>query len=509
MATTIPDGGRRSAGDPRTGRGFVARRRCLPALALAWLVVAPVSGQAAVTAAVEYFHEGLGHYFVTAFDTEVAALDGGAIAGWRRTGAAFDVESAAAAGLQPVGRYFSTRFGTRSSHFYTASTAEDAAVRASPDWQFEAVAFHVAVPAVDGGCAAGTRPVYRLYNAGHDGAPNHRYTTDLAVRTAMLAQGWVAEGAGADGVVFCSPAGAVPGDAVSYSGSFPATTTEFTRASLTLGGLARDSWVHRPSGAGTPPLLLLFTGTGGTLDYSLIDELGRSALQGWADRNQVALVAPLPRVMDRGDWDNHGAGTPYWETAVADGTASPVSNDPAANADLLFVRALIQEAQRAWGTDPQRVYAVGFSNGAFFAYFVAATLADRIAAFAESGGGLVQSGTTAGEPTACTPRVNAGTPGSARSCVEAGWTPGTCQTPGAIARPIAAAAVPRVPPGFLQANDDDPTVPYAHSCNLAATLPPTDDYVTRIIHGGGGHVVDAGFLDDAWSFMQGRTATWR
>lgn len=491
MKRTSADGGR--------------RHRWLPRLALALLAIGPLPGDVIAATAVEYFHEGLGHYFVTAFDAEVAALDGGAIAGWRRTGATFAVDAAAAAGLQPVGRYFSTSFGTRSSHFYTASTAEDAAVRASPDWQFEAIAFHVAVPAADGSCAAGARPVYRLYNAGRDGAPNHRYTTDPATRTAMLAQGWVAEGAGAEGVVFCSPAGAVPGDPVSYAGSFPATTAEFTRASLAVGGLTRDSWAYLPPGAGARPLLLLFTGTGGTLDYSLIDELGRGMLQSWAERNQVAVVAPLPRLMDRGDWDNHGAGTPYWETALAEGTASPVSSDPAANADLLLVRALMQEAQRAWGTDAQRVYAAGFSNGAFFAYFVAATLADRIAAFAETGGGLVQSGTTAGEPTACTPRVNAGSAGSVRSCVEAGWTPGTCQAPGAIARPIAPAAVPRVPPGFLQANDDDPAVPYAHTCNLAAALPATADYVTRIIHQGGGHIVDGGFLDDAWSFMQGRT----
>ncbi len=490
----------------RTSADGDRRQRWLPRLALALLATGPLPGHAVAATAVEYFHEGLGHYFVTAFDAEVAALDGGAIAGWRRTGATFAVDAAAAAGLQPVGRYFSTRFGTRSSHFYTASTAEDAAVRASPDWQFEAIAFHVAVPAADGSCAAGARPVYRLYNAGRDGAPNHRYTTDPATRATMLAQGWVAEGAGIDGVVFCSPAGAVPGDPVSYAGAFPATTAEFSRASLTVGGFVRDAWVHRPPGAGGQPLLLLFTGTGGTLDYSLIDELGRGTLQGWAERNQVAVVAPLPRLMDRGDWDNHGAGTPYWETAVAEGTASPVSSDPAANADLLFVRALMQEAQRAWGTDAQRVYAAGFSNGAFFAYFVAATLADRIAAFAETGGGLVQSGTTAGEPTACAPRVNAGSAGSARSCVEAGWTPGTCQAPGTIARPIAPAAVPRVPPGFLQANDDDPAVPYAHTCNLAAALPATADYVTRIIHQGGGHIVDGGFLDAAWSFMQGRTA---
>ena len=38
-------------------------------------------------------------------------------------------------------------------------------------------------------CAAGLTPVYRLYNNGQGGAPNHRYTTDLTVRAQMIAQG--------------------------------------------------------------------------------------------------------------------------------------------------------------------------------------------------------------------------------------------------------------------------------------------------------------------------------
>ena len=53
--------------------------------------------------------------------------------------------------------------------------------------------------------AAGTTPVYRLYNQGQGGAPNHRYTTDLGVRSQMLAQGWVPEGFGPVGVVMCAP----------------------------------------------------------------------------------------------------------------------------------------------------------------------------------------------------------------------------------------------------------------------------------------------------------------
>jgi hypothetical protein len=47
--------------------------------------------------------------------------------------------------------------------------------------------------------------LYRLYNNGQGGAPNHRLTTDRATRDAMTAQGWVAEGAGPDTVYGCVP----------------------------------------------------------------------------------------------------------------------------------------------------------------------------------------------------------------------------------------------------------------------------------------------------------------
>jgi hypothetical protein len=54
-------------------------------------------------------------------------------------------------------------------------------------------------------CAAGFMPGYRLYNNGQGGAPNHRYTTNFNVRGQMLAQGWVPEGLGPDGVETCAP----------------------------------------------------------------------------------------------------------------------------------------------------------------------------------------------------------------------------------------------------------------------------------------------------------------
>ena len=53
---------------------------------------------------------------------------------------------------------------------------------------------------VGGACAAGLVPVYRMYNNGQTGAPNHEFTTDLARYQALTAtQGWSAEG-----VAFCA-----------------------------------------------------------------------------------------------------------------------------------------------------------------------------------------------------------------------------------------------------------------------------------------------------------------
>ena len=157
--------------------------------------------------AVEYFHAGMGHYFVTADPGEIATLDGGAFGGaWQRTGRQFGVYAGAADGASPVCRFFSTSFAPKSSHFYTAYAAECELARANPDWTYEGIAFHVPLAAGDGTCPAGTFPVYRMYNNGQTGAPNHRFTTDYATRLVFVsAQNWTAEGAGATGVGFCAP----------------------------------------------------------------------------------------------------------------------------------------------------------------------------------------------------------------------------------------------------------------------------------------------------------------
>jgi len=156
---------------------------------------------------VEYFHAGMGHYFVTADPAEIAALDGGAFGGaWTRTGKSFMTHAHPAAGTVPVCRFFSTSFAPKSSHFYTADAAECAGLKQNPDWQFENIAFHVPVPDASGACQALTDPVYRMYNNGQTGAPNHRFTTDLALRQDFVAnRGFVAEGFGPLGVTMCAP----------------------------------------------------------------------------------------------------------------------------------------------------------------------------------------------------------------------------------------------------------------------------------------------------------------
>jgi len=170
-----------------------------------------VSGTGSIVAgpptatAVEYYHQGFDHYFMTAIADEITKLDNGTFVGWARTGQSLKIYPSAAAGLNAVCRFFSTSFAPKSSHFYTPLPPECTVVKTNPNWMFEAEVFFVAVPALDGSCPAGTNPVYRVYNNGQGGAPNHRYTTDLTVRSTMLAFGWIPEGYGSIGVIMCVP----------------------------------------------------------------------------------------------------------------------------------------------------------------------------------------------------------------------------------------------------------------------------------------------------------------
>jgi serine protease len=153
---------------------------------------------------IEYRHAEFDHYFITALPAEIQKLDDGTFAGWARTGLAFNVFVTGTPGTAEVCRFFSTSFAPKSSHFYTPSASECDAVKKNPDWSFEATVFNVAQPAGDGACPSGTQQLFRVYNDGQGGAPNHRYTTDHDTFVVMQQLGWKPEGYG-EGVIACVP----------------------------------------------------------------------------------------------------------------------------------------------------------------------------------------------------------------------------------------------------------------------------------------------------------------
>ncbi|MET0918743.1 MAG: hypothetical protein ABWY07_10030 [Burkholderiales bacterium] len=161
---------------------------------------------AQVQIAVEYHHKGWDHYFVTASPSEIALLDRGAFNGaWTRTGQTFPVWGKAVEGAQQTCRFFSTTFDPRSSHFYTPFSDECSAVSANKDWQSEGIAFYIKPASADGSCPAGMAALYRFYNNGAGGAPNHRYTASETTAAQMRSAGWTQEGSGASGAFACVP----------------------------------------------------------------------------------------------------------------------------------------------------------------------------------------------------------------------------------------------------------------------------------------------------------------
>jgi subtilisin family serine protease len=159
------------------------------------------------TTVVEFYREDLDHYFITASAAEAALVD--ALFGnlFKRTGFYFYAYAdplSAPFGARPVCRFYAA--GLINSHYYTADPAECQYVQThwAGIWNLETpAAFYVSVPDSAGNCPAGTLPVYRFFNGRRDA--NHRYTVDLSIRRAMINRGWVQEGAGPNGVVFCSP----------------------------------------------------------------------------------------------------------------------------------------------------------------------------------------------------------------------------------------------------------------------------------------------------------------
>lgn len=135
--------------------------------------------------------------------------------------------------------------------------------------------------------------------------------------------------------------------------------------SLTSGDLKRNYRLHLPAKASTTkrmPIVLNFHGRTSTG----IDQETYSGLIPISDRETFILVSP------------DGTGTPLGWSAGA----TPANTVD----DVRFVNDLLDTLERELCVDTARIYATGFSNGAFMSSKLACAVPDRIAAIAVVGG---------------------------------------------------------------------------------------------------------------------------
>jgi hypothetical protein len=172
----------------------------------------PAAGPATVPV-IEYYNQGLDHYFMTASPSDISALDGGQFFGWARTGETFKAYPTQVLSTVPVCRFFiPPEHG--SSHFFSAKASDCAALLAAaadpahnPSFsgyiEEDAAAFYITPPDATGNCPTGTVPVFRLWNQRFDS--NHRYTTSQAIVVQMQARNFVIEGDPPGLASMCAP----------------------------------------------------------------------------------------------------------------------------------------------------------------------------------------------------------------------------------------------------------------------------------------------------------------
>ncbi len=158
----------------------------------------------------EQRHASLDYYFMTSRFQEKIVLK--ALApDFQPTGRSFMVyPTGQQAGSKPITRFYFDKVAKssiRGSHFYTLVDAERAALvglnpsnantpRLPQNEGTDSFAFAPAIEGVGGSCAAGQTPLYRAFrgNSKFPDDPNHRFTTDLALYSALVTSGWDGEG---------------------------------------------------------------------------------------------------------------------------------------------------------------------------------------------------------------------------------------------------------------------------------------------------------------------------
>ena len=169
----------------------------------------------------------------------------------------------------------------------------------------------------------------------------------------------------------------------------PDTTGLFTRT-LSHNGVARQYILYVPDsldGTSRVPLMLNFHGFGGTADR----HLRFADMRPLADSGTFILVYPQGTLLD---------GSPHWNAGLkTDRNKSDAD-------DFGFVEALIDEISSDYNINPARVYACGYSNGAFFSYALACYHSDKIAAIGSVAGTMMAETYNECNPSHPTAMVN-------------------------------------------------------------------------------------------------------
>lgn len=143
---------------------------------------------------------------------------------------------------------------------------------------------------------------------------------------------------------------------------------------ITVDGAQRSYILDVPTtavSAGPAPLLVDFHGFG----HSGTGVWRVSKFKDVAEQERFITVYP-DGVTVRFTHDGKEYVGPGWDIRRRDG-----------NPDLAFVTALLDHLEATYCVDRNRIFATGFSNGAFFSHLLGCVMADRVAAIAPVSGG--------------------------------------------------------------------------------------------------------------------------
>ena len=172
--------------------------------------------------------------------------------------------------------------------------------------------------------------------------------------------------------------------------SFYSNASNLDAQTLIHDGVTREYILIVPKsydGTSRVPLMLSFHGFGGKAS----DFLKYTDWESIAESENFILVCPQGSELD---------GYSHWNPELeAPDNKSDVD-------DFGFIDALIDELTSNYNIDVERIYACGYSNGAFFTYALACYKSDRIAAIGSIAGTMFDEMKIRGNPTHPTAMIN-------------------------------------------------------------------------------------------------------